>query len=84
MFASSCQTYLKNSLKNTTSAKPTNMVEYISKSSADATASLNLDDLQTTSYAPGLKKLTIMKPSQRRASGVTSGFIIVSFLKPGA
>ena len=62
MYASSCRTYPKNSLTNTTSAQPTDMVGYSSKSSADATASLNLDDLQTTSYAPGLKKLTLMKP----------------------
>ena len=81
MFASSCQTYLKNSLMNTTLAKLTNMVEYISKSSADATASLNLDDLQTTSYAPGLRKLTIMKPLQHRASGVTSGVLSSLFYR---
>ena len=56
MFASSCQTCLKNALMNTTSAKQTNMVGYISKSSADATASLNLDDLQTTSYGTRLEK----------------------------
>ena len=30
-------------------------------------------DLQTTSYAPDLRKLTIMKPPHRRASGVISG-----------
>ena len=46
---------------------------YVSKSSADTTASLNLGGSQMTSYAPGSRKPTIMKPLQHRASGATSG-----------
>ena len=46
---------------------------YISKSSTDATASLNLEDAQMISYAHGSRKQNIMKPPQHRASGATRG-----------
>ena len=79
MCASSSEISLKNSLRNTTSAKPLKMDGSISKSSADVTAYHNLTDWQTFSCVPVSREQAIMKPPQHRASSATSGVPSNSF-----